>query len=105
MPGVRIAAHITGGGIAENLARVLPNTVTASIDTGLLPQVAIFDSIAERLNVQNDEMFRVFNMGVGMIFVVEPGTVKAICAELGDALPIGQIIKRNESPVELSGVS
>ena len=105
MPGVRIAAHITGGGIAENLARVLPDTVTASIDTELLPQLPIFDSIAEALNVQNDEMFRVFNMGVGMILVVEPRTVEALCRQLHDALPIGQIIKRNESPVELSGVS
>ena len=105
MPGVRVAAHITGGGIAENLARVLPDTVAASIDTELLPKLAILDSIAEELNVQNDEMFRVFNMGVGMILVVEPGTVEALCRELHDALPIGQIIKRKDSPVELSGVS
>lgn len=105
MPGIRVAAHITGGGIGENLARVLPDMVAASIDTELLPQLAIFDAIAEGLDVQRNEMFRVFNMGVGMILVVAPETVDTMCAELPDALQIGKIIERRKSPVELNGVS
>jgi len=64
-------AHVTGGGIAGNLSRVLPNTVDAEIDTSSWPRPAIFDEVAEIGRVASDDMFQTFNMGVGFIVVVD----------------------------------
>ena len=73
LPGMRVAAHITGGGIAENLERVLPDHVTALIDTSAWTHPHIFAAIADGLDVSPAEMYRVFNMGIGAILVAAPG--------------------------------
>ncbi|MDA2933866.1 phosphoribosylformylglycinamidine cyclo-ligase [Acidobacteria bacterium AH-259-D05] len=62
-------AHITGGGITENLARVLPSDLDAEIKRGTWEIPPIFRFILERGKVKTDEMYRTFNMGVGMILV------------------------------------
>ena len=62
-------AHITGGGITENLARVLPDHVDAAIKRGTWEIPAIFSLIRDRGRVESSEMYRTFNMGVGMILV------------------------------------
>ncbi|MCE5230889.1 phosphoribosylformylglycinamidine cyclo-ligase [bacterium] len=67
---VKAAAHITGGGIEGNLVRVLPNGTTAWVDLATWTPPSIFELIAERGPVDEGEMFRVFNMGIGMILVV-----------------------------------
>jgi phosphoribosylformylglycinamidine cyclo-ligase len=67
---VSALAHITGGGITENLPRVLPRTVAAVIETGSWPVLPIFEHLQQLGNVPQDEMFRTFNMGLGMLLVV-----------------------------------
>ncbi len=62
-------AHITGGGITENLARVLPHDLDAEIKRGTWETPAIFSLIRDRGQVESSEMYRTFNMGVGMILV------------------------------------
>jgi phosphoribosylformylglycinamidine cyclo-ligase len=62
-------AHITGGGITENLARVLPPDLDAEIKRGTWETPAIFSLIRDRGQVESSEMYRTFNMGVGMILV------------------------------------
>ena len=104
MQGTRIAAHITGGGIAQNLARVLPPTATAIINTKALPTLPIFDAITNELRVTNDEMFRVFNMGVGAIFIVASETAHNLLAEFSGSVRIGEIVERRDVPVELAGL-
>ena len=101
-PGTRVAAHITGGGIAENLERVLPDFVTAEIDTSTWPQPPIFEAIADGLDVAPAEMFRVFNMGVGAILVASPDAAARLLDELPHALRVGTIAARSQSPVELT---
>src|SRR5207244_3693008 len=64
---VKGLAHITGGGITENLPRALPNGCAAEVDLGAWPTPAIFALLQRRGNIQRDEMFRVFNMGIGLI--------------------------------------
>jgi phosphoribosylformylglycinamidine cyclo-ligase len=64
-------SHITGGGIAENLVRILPPSVSISIARHAIPELDIFNSIQTLGNVDHDEMYRVFNMGVGMILISE----------------------------------
>jgi len=67
---VSALAHVTGGGISENLPRVLPKGVSAVIELGTWPVPPIFEHLQKLGNVPRDEMMRTFNMGVGMLVVV-----------------------------------
>jgi phosphoribosylformylglycinamidine cyclo-ligase len=79
---VKGLSHVTGGGIPENLGRILPGGVGAEIDRGAWPRPPIFDLIAAEGPVEEAEMERTFNMGIGMIAVVAPGDVPAALAAL-----------------------
>jgi phosphoribosylformylglycinamidine cyclo-ligase len=68
---VRALAHITGGGLTENLPRVMPAGTRACIDPSAWPRPAIFDWLQRAGNVTLDEMFRTFNCGIGMVVCVE----------------------------------
>ena len=69
---VRTFAHITGGGLAENLARVIPNGLVAELERNTWTPAPIFALIGQRGRVEQLEMERTFNMGVGMVAVVAP---------------------------------
>ncbi|MCG8919583.1 phosphoribosylformylglycinamidine cyclo-ligase [Actinokineospora sp. PR83] len=69
---VRTFAHITGGGLAANLARVLPPGLHATLERGTWTPQPVFSMIAQRGRVAREEMERTFNMGVGMVAVVAP---------------------------------
>ena len=64
-------AHITGGGLLENIPRVLPDNTNAVINTGSWPRQAIFDWLQEQGNVKDEEMYRTFNCGIGMVVIVD----------------------------------
>ena len=66
-------AHITGGGLLENIPRVLPAGSRVEIDTGAWEPPVLFRWLGERGGVERNEMYRVFNMGVGMVMIVPPG--------------------------------
>ncbi len=82
-------AHITGGGIVENLPRVLPDGMRARIVKDDIRVLPIFKFMSD--HVSEEEMFRTFNMGVGMIVVVEKESVDAICTNT-DGYVIGEIV-------------
>ena len=63
-------AHITGGGITENLPRILPKGVTAQVEIGSWPVLPIFEHLRELGNIPQDEMMRTFNMGIGLIAAI-----------------------------------
>jgi phosphoribosylformylglycinamidine cyclo-ligase len=90
-------AHITGGGIVENLPRMLPEGVRAKINKKDINVLPIFEFMGQ--HVDEEEMFRTFNMGVGMVFIVEEKDVKTVC-ENSDAYVIGSIVK-GEKGVDL----
>lgn len=75
---VKGLVHITGGGFQGNIPRVLPQGVAAIIHTGAWPAPPIFKLIAAGGPVERDEMFRTFNMGIGMIVVVSPAEIEAV---------------------------
>jgi len=75
-------AHITGGGIPENLARVLNNDVDAVIDTGSWEFTSIFKWLQEQGNVEFNEMLRTFNCGIGMMVIVPAAEVQTAMASL-----------------------
>ncbi|MDH3453145.1 MAG: phosphoribosylformylglycinamidine cyclo-ligase, partial [Gammaproteobacteria bacterium] len=68
--GVHAAAHVTGGGLIENLPRVLPDGCRAHVDTRSWQRPALFDWLQLHGNIADDEMWRTFNCGVGMVVVV-----------------------------------
>jgi len=78
-------AHITGGGIVDNLPRVLPEGLSARISKGSWPVPRIFSYLQEVGGVDEGEMFRTFNMGIGLILVVSPGDAAAVMERLGSA--------------------
>jgi phosphoribosylformylglycinamidine cyclo-ligase len=81
--GVRGLAHITGGGILENLPRVLPDGCGASIHSGTWPVLPVFKYLQEKGNIADGEMYRVFNMGMGMLVVTSADDAGKVPAKLG----------------------
>lgn len=94
---IRGLAHITGGGILENLPRILPAGCAARIEKGAWPVPAIFDLIAREGDVVEGEMYRVFNMGAGMLIVVPAADAARMPsrAEGLDVHRVGSIVKGN----------
>ena len=99
-------AHITGGGLLENLPRVLPQHCKAIIDRDSWEKPAIFEMLREGGNIPQDEMFRTFNYGIGMTLIVPPNEVEDIVgrlAGLGErAYLIGEIAQADEPSVVLN---
>ncbi|MDA3644899.1 phosphoribosylformylglycinamidine cyclo-ligase [Saccharopolyspora indica] len=96
--GVRTFAHVTGGGLAENLARVIPGGLTAVLDRGSWTPAPVFRMIAQRGRVEAEEMERTFNMGIGMVAVVTAEDVDRALAVLTarhvPAWVLGEIAKQ-----------
>jgi phosphoribosylformylglycinamidine cyclo-ligase len=90
-------AHITGGGITENLPRILPKSVSAHVELGSWPVLPIFEHLQQLGNVERDEMLRTFNMGIGLIAVVSAERFKRCKSMLDRAgeksYVIGRIVK------------
>ena len=87
-------AHITGGGLIGNVPRVLPPGVAARIDTSSWSIPPIFRLIQQRGKVDQDEMYRVFNMGIGMVLICSPGSADQITKSLPEAKVIGKVEKQ-----------
>jgi phosphoribosylformylglycinamidine cyclo-ligase len=94
---VAALAHVTGGGITENLPRVLPRGTAAVIELGSWPVLPIFEHLQQLGNVPQDEMLRTFNMGLGMLLVVPSAKFKkaqSVLERVGEkAYTIGRIVK------------
>jgi len=82
VPGIKALAHVTGGGFTDNLPRVLPETVSASIDLSRLPFQPVFDWLRKTGGVADPEMLRTFNCGIGMVLVVAEDAADAVSANL-----------------------
>jgi phosphoribosylformylglycinamidine cyclo-ligase len=96
-PHIKALAHITGGGIVENLPRVLPEHLKAVVEKKSIKRLPIFDFIAKY--VDEGEMYKTFNMGVGMILVVAPQDLEAVLQK-SDGYLIGEL-QEGEKGVEL----
>lgn len=92
-------AHITGGGLTDNVPRVLPDTLDAHIKLGSWPVLPIYSFLARSGNVDGDEMLRVFNMGIGMVLIAGKEHVDPIArhfAQIGQKFYfIGNVVKGN----------
>ena len=93
---VKGLAHITGGGVAGNLERVLPDGLGATLERGTWPEPPIFSLIQRRGEIESAEMFRVFNMGLGMIVVAAPADEAELLSALDGACRIGQVVRAEQ---------
>lgn len=84
---VHAAAHITGGGLAGNLSRVLPSGVGAIVDTSAWTRPEVFDLIADH-GVSEEEMRRTFNLGIGFCLVIDPAAIEEVMAITGHHDPV-----------------
>ncbi len=93
---INALAHITGGGIIENLPRVLPEGIKAVVEKKSIKTLPIFELMKE--HVKEEEMFRTFNMGAGMVLVVSKDRVDNVLAN-SDGYVIGELQKGNKEAV------
>ncbi|MBV8195164.1 MAG: phosphoribosylformylglycinamidine cyclo-ligase [Candidatus Dormibacteraeota bacterium] len=90
---VRGLAHITGGGLIDNVPRVLPNGLAAEIDRSAWSPPAIFGALQSAGHVHAEEMWRTFNMGIGMAVVVPPADAAQLTGAAGlEVLRIGRVV-------------
>ena len=85
-------AHITGGGLPGKLPAILPDGLAAEINSGSWPVLPIFKIIQKEGGISDDEMYRVFNMGLGMVAVCREDNVANVLEHLPDAMVIGKMI-------------
>ena len=86
-------AHITGGGFLENIPRILPEGVSVDVNRGSWPELPVFGMMQKLGNVSDKEMFRTFNMGIGMVVVCSPANQAELIDSIRGALPIGSVIR------------
>jgi phosphoribosylformylglycinamidine cyclo-ligase len=88
---VKGIAHITGGGLVENIPRILPDGCGVEIQKGSWPNIPVFDVMQSISDVDEDEMYRAFNMGIGMTFIVSPDDIGAVTDALKDVTDVYEI--------------
>ncbi|MCP4966577.1 MAG: phosphoribosylamine--glycine ligase [bacterium] len=100
---IRALVHITGGGLIENPARVLPEETALRVDRSSWTVPPLFSLICSQGNILEREMFTAFNMGVGMMVIVPADGLQEALSKLGsDAWRLGEIVPRDTEPVELA---
>jgi phosphoribosylformylglycinamidine cyclo-ligase len=91
-PLIKGLVHITGGGFYENIPRILPDGVGVQINRGTWAEPPIFGLMQRIGNVPEQEMFRTFNMGIGMIVICSPDQVQDILTASSEIVRIGQVV-------------
>ncbi len=92
---VKGIAHITGGGLVENIPRILPDGCGVEIQKGSWPNIPVFNVMQSIGDVDEDEMYRAFNMGIGMTFIVSTDDIGAVTdalKDLTDVYEIGSVV-------------
>jgi phosphoribosylformylglycinamidine cyclo-ligase len=98
MPGrpIKGMAHITGGGLIDNIPRILPQGCAVELDTASWQIPPLFQLIRSRGNIPSDEMRRVFNMGLGMIVIVSPDEAGAIMKRTPAFIKVGSVVEQQQ---------
>jgi len=94
LPLIKGMAHITGGGLIDNVPRILPEGLAAHFDSRAWSVPPIFQLIQRLGNVDRDEMYHVFNMGIGMVVVCAPEDVSQFTAQLPEIKVVGKVVEQ-----------
>ena len=97
-------AHITGGGLIDNIPRILPNGLAAEIDINTWKKIPIFEFLTNNLDLNTKELYRTFNMGIGLILIVEASQKDSVMKTLENdgCIEVGRIITSPSKEVYLS---
>ena len=90
--GVKGLAHITGGGITDNLPRCLPEGLDGEVDLNAITVLPVFQWLAKQAGIAESEMLRTFNCGIGMVAVADEAHADAVIAAFGGGLRIGKLV-------------
>ena len=94
LPAIKGMAHITGGGLIGNVPRVLREGLAAKFDSRAWMVPPIFQLIQQRGNVDRQEMYRVFNMGIGMVLICSPQDADQLTKALPEVQKVGEVVKQ-----------
>ncbi|MFI3127252.1 phosphoribosylformylglycinamidine cyclo-ligase [Streptococcus suis] len=93
-------AHITGGGFIENIPRMFADNLAAEIEEDKIPVLPIFRALEKYGQIKHEEMFEIFNMGIGLVLAVSPEQVEKVCELVGEEVyEIGRIIAKEDKRV------
>ncbi|MFI3125461.1 phosphoribosylformylglycinamidine cyclo-ligase [Streptococcus suis] len=93
-------AHITGGGFIENIPRMFADNLAAEIEEDKIPVLPIFTALEKYGNIKHEEMFEIFNMGIGLVLAVSPEQVEKVRELVGEEVyEIGRIIAKEDKSV------
>lgn len=93
-------AHITGGGFIENIPRMFADNLAAEIEEDKIPVLPIFTALEKYGKIKHEEMFEIFNMGIGLVLAVSPEQVEKVCELVGEEVyEIYRIITKEDKSV------
>ena len=93
-------AHITGGGFVENVPRMFADHLAAEIEEDKIPVLPIFKALEKYGDIKHEEMFEIFNMGLGMILAVSPENVDKVKSLLDEEVyQVGRIVEKEDKSV------
>ena len=101
---IKSLAHITGGGLIDNMPRVFPDGFAAEINVNSWEKIPLFQFLVENLDLEINEMYRTFNMGIGLTIVIDPSQKDRLVKMLGanNCLEIGVIVSNSSKQVYLN---
>ncbi len=91
-------AHITGGGLTDNVPRMLPGGLAARLNSTAWEIPPLFQLLQQKGGIGTEEMNRVFNMGIGMIVAVDPDDVASVRTEIAEAIVVGEVALADDGP-------
>lgn len=102
---INAMSHITGGGLYENVPRVLPENLDAVIEADEIPEQKIFSKLREWGDLDKEEMYGTFNMGVGLVMVIDKKDAEGIKAMKPEIIDLGKIVKGSGKVILNTGVN
>jgi len=101
---IKSLAHITGGGLIDNMPRVFPDGFAAEINVNSWEKIPLFQFLVENLDLEINEMYRTFNMGIGLTIIIDPSQKDRLVKMLGanNCLEIGVIVSNSSKQVYLN---
>ena len=102
---IKSISHITGGGLVDNVPRVIPKDVSLEVDINSWNKIPIFDFLKNNLDIETKDLYQTFNMGVGLVFIVEQSEKDRLISLIGkdSCSKIGVVVNDSVNAVHLYG--
>ena len=102
---IKSISHITGGGLVDNVPRVIPKDVSLEVDINSWNKIPIFDFLKNNLDIETKDLYQTFNMGVGLVFIVEQSEKDRLISLIGkdSCSEIGVVVNDSVNAVHLYG--